>query len=623
MATDSPDLPSFFAYDKSNTTVRSPSVMLTNDENFIRKPRRKRTTPDERTKKHKNCLQRLILSLPIFHPFGIFKRCWDLLITIMLLYTAVEIPFTFVADLRVWTYVNVYSVTALVIDAFLFLDILVSFRTARFFKYDHLKLEVNAFKIAKRYMLGTFFIDIATSFPYQLIMNYNAFIVPFTILRSLKLIRLYLMMRQSTSNRSITSTHKEFRAFVRIFKLACAVLLIIHYTACVWWFEGKESNPSWMDAENARGLPAFEKYSYSLYFVATIKFVKATNVLEQWITIIHTLIGTATLSYFIGTLSSMISKGDRLKTVKEIRMSEAQAFCDQYNLPTRMTRAILAHLKYHFSNNYIFDKNKIFANIPTYLYKMVAKQLAQRVVEKITFFKPLRSDVRGLIALKTKSISCNAGYKLYKKGDKYNKIYIQRTGHSLLSFHDGSGQKMIKRRGDVFGEDALCSYLSPDFNGQNRSISTLQCKTWSEFYVIQITDVIDILKSEFGKKWKHKLKEITKIIVVSHNIFNNRYTPRYKVTDIDLAHTNKAKTQKSFKSLFQFNEFESIIHPQVIGNDMQISAQTSIDDIISPLALNNLNTIQIEAQQSKTRVIQLFIRCNKISRKMKWYMKRR
>eukprot|EP01084_Bolivina_argentea_P042591 78536_1 len=450
------------------------------------------------------CLQslcRIIRTvIPILHPFGTLKRWWNLLIVSMLIYSCIEIPITMNSQIHVHSSVCTLSMVTLAIDIFLFIDIILTFRTAPFFKYDQLKLEHNVIKIAQRYLYGWFLLDVATTIPWQLFLKN---IIVLSAFRSLKLIRLFKTIPQLTTRKSING--KTTSLFLKIFRLVATILLIIHYTSCIWWYVGENINPSWMDKETVRDLCNFEKYTYSLYFATTLKFVKATNVFEQWITILHTLLGTAILSYFIGTLSSMISQGNRENHEREIIIQEAQYFCDRNELPKKMTRAILSHVKYHCKYNTIFDENRVLNIIPTHLANEVSKQIAKKIIDAIVvdekpLFEDLDEHVRGLMGLKIKAISCNTDHSVFKPGDIANKVYIQRTGESTLENHQHNEIHQFKR-GDVCGESAIIDH-------QSKRTSKLKCATWSEFYVLHVEDILEILKNEYPENWQQKLEQI-------------------------------------------------------------------------------------------------------------------
>eukprot|EP01084_Bolivina_argentea_P302100 521401_1 len=100
-----------------------------------------------------------------------------------------------------------------------------------------------------------------------------------------------------------------------------------------------------------------------------------------------------------------------------------------------------------------------------------------------------------------RSISCNENYSLFQKGDRAKEIYIQRRGESIINYYDGTSK--ILKRGDVIGERSM---VSP-----KRKFS-VQCSTFSEFYVLSVQDIVSILQTEYPttwtKRWRNMIKQL-------------------------------------------------------------------------------------------------------------------
>ena len=118
----------------------------------------------------KCCVLRICNILPIFHPFGQFKMIWDPILIIVLIISAVEIPFTLVFEIQL-TLHNFTGIMAFAIDIFLCIDILINFRTAYFDEFDPLQLITSPKYIAKKYLKTRFLFDFITSFPFEFIFN--------------------------------------------------------------------------------------------------------------------------------------------------------------------------------------------------------------------------------------------------------------------------------------------------------------------------------------------------------------------------------------------------------------------------------------------------------------------
>jgi hypothetical protein len=99
----------------------------------------------------------------VIFPTNKYKQWWDLLIIILLLYTAIYIPFkvSFIEESK--TLVFIFE---LLVDILFLTDVVLTFFTA---VYDKKELIIDKKQIMKKYIGGWFMIDIATSIPTQLI----------------------------------------------------------------------------------------------------------------------------------------------------------------------------------------------------------------------------------------------------------------------------------------------------------------------------------------------------------------------------------------------------------------------------------------------------------------------
>eukprot|EP01084_Bolivina_argentea_P247496 414056_1 len=106
----------------------------------------------------------------IIHPYSAFKIAWDILVSILIIISAIEIPLTLAFDIPL-DFTTPIGVMSFCIDIFLCCDISVTFRTAYYDEWDKLRLIVNPSIIATRYATGWFAFDLITSFPFDFLVN--------------------------------------------------------------------------------------------------------------------------------------------------------------------------------------------------------------------------------------------------------------------------------------------------------------------------------------------------------------------------------------------------------------------------------------------------------------------
>ena len=257
-------------------------------------------------------------SLPVFHPMGPIRLCWDTIIMIALLYTAIEIPLSISFDLKM-SLTNALGILAFSVDCLLLIDILMNFRTQYYDKWDRLLLHDDPFDIAKKYFKGWFWLDLATSFPLEFIINdkstefatYIKILRIFRLLRILKILRVIRVMKMfdGLTNTLIT---REIFFVLRLLKILGGMVLTAHYFACVWWYVGIQvynedsSAPSWIQSQgiDPQKDTLFVKYSASWYWAIVTLFttgygdITAHNTTEQWVCSICILTGSCFFGMF-------------------------------------------------------------------------------------------------------------------------------------------------------------------------------------------------------------------------------------------------------------------------------------------------------------------------------------
>jgi hypothetical protein len=100
----------------------------------------------------------------LIYPTNKFKYGWDILIIILLVYTALYVPYK-VCFIDIST--NASFIFDLIVDACFCTDIIITFFTAKEAKEGHLIIDKKI--IAHNYLRGWFTIDLFTSIPFQII----------------------------------------------------------------------------------------------------------------------------------------------------------------------------------------------------------------------------------------------------------------------------------------------------------------------------------------------------------------------------------------------------------------------------------------------------------------------
>ena len=175
--------------------------------------------------------------IPVFHPLSFFRLRWDVLVTVLLLYCLVEIPYRICFELYVAP-THPYEIVNLLVDLFLLADVFIQLRTG-FFEQSGV-LNTNPSVIAKRYARGWMGIDIFTSIPWMhladlegsdgaLLTRAPRLIRILKVFRLLKLLRLFKLMKIIDHWEEKVDT---WRIVLKAGKFILMIFFLAHFAGC-------------------------------------------------------------------------------------------------------------------------------------------------------------------------------------------------------------------------------------------------------------------------------------------------------------------------------------------------------------------------------------------------------
>lgn len=180
-------------------------------------------------------------SIPIFRPYESWRMIWDILLILLILYTAFSVPFRLSWDIR-------DSIAIIVIDRtidFAFLaDIMINFNTA-FERGTELVLDRR--QIIPHYFKGWFLLDFVSSFPFDWVLSsleengqYSSADSDWTqlarLIRLFKLSKLFRLARLQRILRRVQLKLGIRNSIAKIFRFSGGAILCLHWMSCAFYF---------------------------------------------------------------------------------------------------------------------------------------------------------------------------------------------------------------------------------------------------------------------------------------------------------------------------------------------------------------------------------------------------
>ena len=204
---------------------------------------------NERDRRKKRAIQKLTRG-NIINPASGFRKRWDLVQIIFLVYVAMGVPYRlgFQVEVRLWSPAFWFD---LVVDIYFVVDIFISLRTA--FYDDTGDLIASKRSIRQNYMWQApywFWIDIMACFPG----NYIAWAIDDgsgqsaggrsnKLIRMLRMLRLLKLLRLARFNRIMQRYEEELYALLtslKLFKVILIMAAVGHWLACLWYWSGTD-----------------------------------------------------------------------------------------------------------------------------------------------------------------------------------------------------------------------------------------------------------------------------------------------------------------------------------------------------------------------------------------------
>mmetsp|Transcript_20323 Transcript_20323/g.52039 ORF Transcript_20323/g.52039 Transcript_20323/m.52039 type:complete len:516 (-) Transcript_20323:1454-3001(-) len=193
----------------------------------------------------------------MIHPESKFRRVWEIITMVALIYSAFAIPVRVsfadfdenldVTDAAFW---DGWTIVDLIVDTAFLLDVFLNFFTGYITESDcdDAFIEWSPKRVAKKYVLGWFLIDLVAALPFYLFINGDTSLASVNRIpriarlpRIFKLFRLFRLVKLARISRGGAMLQKMSEwtsinpALVRTIKFLFSIVLVSHMMACFWY----------------------------------------------------------------------------------------------------------------------------------------------------------------------------------------------------------------------------------------------------------------------------------------------------------------------------------------------------------------------------------------------------
>ena len=450
----------------------------------------------------------------IILPDNPYKKIWDLLIAVLILYSAIITPYEIA-----FSDSNKSNWFEILIDIFLAIDIVLTFFSA--YTDEEENLVKNHKKIIKKYLQSWFIIDIISVLPlnnvfksgkYSGLTKISKLPKLYRLIKLTKLLRMTKMSSKGNLNR-VTKFFMEklkINANVeRLFFFVLTFLLMNHLCACFWYFMAKIedfSPDSWVVRLGYMDNSNLELYIISFYWtlttVTTVGYgdITAGTTIERIYNLFIMSFGVLLYSFAIGSLSSIVSTLDQKSEEMNQKLQILSSIKKEFNLEQGIYDKVRKVIKYDLSRNQK-DKMVFLQELPNKLRIELSQIMHDKVIQNFYFFRDQPSDFFAYVAPLLKPVKFSKNDYLYKCQDMIDEMYFVAKGTVIFCLDKRYGEKEIReiKKNNNFGEIEMCLNEKLSFNIK---IKSRNC----ELFVLKKNDFLRLSVNfkEFIESFLHK-----------------------------------------------------------------------------------------------------------------------
>ncbi|KAL9913650.1 cyclic nucleotide-gated ion channel subunit A isoform 1-T2 [Glossina fuscipes fuscipes] len=297
-----------------------------------------------------------------------------------------------------------------------------------------------------------------------------------------------------------TETATGYPNAFRICKVVLAILVLIHWNACMFFVISYElgfGTDNWVyNLNGERNSSLQRQYIYSFYWsTLTLTTIGETptpeNDAEYLFVVADFLAGVLIFATIVGNIGSMISNMNVSRVEFQNRMDGVKQYMAFRKVGHELEARVIRWFAYTWSQSGALDEERVLAALPDKLKAEIAIQVHMDTLKQVRIFHDCEPGLLEALVLKLRLQVFSPGDYICRKGDVGKEMYIVKRGKLSVVADDGVTVFATLGAGSVFGEVSVLE-IAGNRTG-NRRTANVRSLGYSDLFCLAKRDLWETL----------------------------------------------------------------------------------------------------------------------------------
>ncbi|CAH2104001.1 unnamed protein product [Euphydryas editha] len=297
-----------------------------------------------------------------------------------------------------------------------------------------------------------------------------------------------------------TETVTSFPNAIRIFKVVMAILILIHWNACLYFaisYAIGFGTDNWVyNITGYRNETLSHQYIYSFYWstltLTTIGETPQPEVdLEYVFVVADFLAGVLIFATIVGNIGSMISNMNVARVEFQNKMDGVKQYMAFRKVSGELEARVIRWFSYTWAESGALDEENVLSSLPDKLKAEIAIRVHLDTLRKVRIFQDCEPGLLEALVLKLRLQVFSPGDYICRKGDVGKEMYIVKRGRLQVVADDGKTVLATLSAGSVFGEVSVLE-IAGNRTG-NRRTANVRSLGYSDLFCLAKRDLWEAL----------------------------------------------------------------------------------------------------------------------------------